>query len=593
MVIPEMWWPLILLAITGFVWASVLNLGLTNWDDEGYILKNNLLKLPFPSLDQHFKNFVMGNYHPLTTLSLHWDSVFWKSPVWGYHFTNGILHLINTLLVFFWLKNLKGTESLAWVAALIFGIHPLHVESVAWVSERKDVLYSMFYLAALWVQTLYLKDKVSFFPYAGASIVLFLLSVLSKGVAVTLAPVFFLNLWYYGKLPHRKEWLVPGLLLLLALIFGYVAIQAQQSSDSIKTLDETSWLMRPIYALYAIGAYVGKTLIPLRLSNFYPYPETKDLLLWLVAFTTVLGVSALVWFRNRISTTVWWGLGFLLLQLGPILQLLPVGEALYADRYMYLGLAGLFPALVFLIPENLRSQKLALGVLVVWLVGLGYWTRQRIPVWKDSLALWNDMIQKYPEGYFVAYNNRAIIYHEKGNYPEALRDFDKAISMYAQYTDAYYNRGTSKAAIGDKEGAIADFTAALEINPKFHLAWYNRGNAFAISGKMEEAERDYLKAVHLKPDYAEAWTNLGNVYGVRKESKKAEEAYSHSINLNPQNAQAYNNRALSRVALGDTLNALKDFETAIGLYEANGNKASADESRRNQALMIPGSSQND
>ncbi len=576
---------ILLIAVIWFVWKFSIQNGLTNWDDEGYITKNELMNLPFPSAQAHFSTYIMGNYHPLTTLSLHWDTYFWENPVAGYHWTNLILHALNTLLVFMILRQMPGAGNLAFPIALIFAIHPLHVESVAWVSERKDVLYSLFFLLALLVQTLWLNQKLEAKVAGMAVLLFFILSALSKAVAVTLGPILLLNLWYWGKFQYKKEWWIPGLVILLSLGIGILAILAQQSSDSIKSVTENSIWMRPAFALFALSAYIGKIMLPIRLSCFYPYPAIGDWLVWL-GVISMLALGGVVWLRRKkISPLTYYGMGFFLLNLLPILQLLPVGEALYADRYVYLAILGFLLAIGGFLPEK-RIQSIPGWILILAIgIPLSYLTIGRIPVWKDSLALWTNMIQTYPNAYFVAYNNRAIALHEKQLYAEALRDFDHAISLYPAYKDALYNRGTSRAAVGDKEGAILDFTAAIQLQEDFYLAWYNRGNSFAMMGKMEEAEKDYLKTVQINPSYPEAWTNLGNVYGMRKESAKAEASYTKSIELQPENAQAFNNRALSRVALGDTTGAISDFETAISIYEKANNKAAADETRRNRQLM--------
>lgn len=577
----------IILLVTLFCWYGTLENGLTNWDDEGYITKNALMNLPFPSLKAHFTEYIMGNYHPLTTLSLHFDKIFWENPNKGYHLSNLLLHLLNTLWVLFLLKQIPGLSRFAFAGAILFGIHPLHVESVAWVSERKDVLYSAFFLAALLIHTLWLNQKVKVYLYGPGLILLFISAALSKGVAVSLGPLLLLNLWYWGKLKDKKEWIFPSIVLLLSIGVGLIAINAQQSSDSIKSLSDTSLWLRPIYALFALSAYLGKIILPIRLSCFYPYPNVQDWILWLGSLGIFILITILLMKRKSLPKLVIWGLLFFFINVLPVLQILPVGEALYADRYTYLALIGILIAAWVIFPEKIKNGYIGFAMMLMVLSGFAYMTKQRIPVWKDSLSLWNNMIQTYPNGYFVAYNNRAIALHEKERYTEALRDFDKAISMYPQYKDAYYNRGTSRAEIGDKEGAIQDFTAAISLQPDFQLAWYNRGNSYAMLGKMEEAEKDYLEAVKLNPKYPEAWTNLGNVYGMRKEASKAEAAYTHSIQLQPDNAQAFNNRALSRVALGDTTGAISDFDAAIQIYERNQNKASADETRRNRQIMIP------
>lgn len=586
----QSWFQMLVLAgITFITWQGALKNGLTNWDDDGYLTKNELLSLPFPSLKAHFSEFVMGNYHPLTTLSLHADTLWGKDSVFSWHLTSLVLHVLNSLMVFLFFRQAPGGIRLfAFLFAALFALHPLKVESVAWVSERKDVLYSLFFLTTLWVQSLWLNKQISFRLYAGLAVPLFLLAAFSKGMAVTLGPIMFLNIWLWGRISDRKEWVIPGIIIILSLGVGAVAILAQQSSDSIKGMDQAALFLRPVYALFALAAYAGKTLLPIRLSCFYPYPPPSDWLLWLGAGLTLAGLS-LVWIkRKKLPAPAWWGLLFFLISLAPVLQLLPVGEALYADRYMYLALTGLVVFGVFLVPEKWRAPGKITPLGLVLTLGFAYGTTTRIPVWKDSLTLWNNMISVYPTGYFVAYNNRAITLHDQKRYAEALTDFDQALKMFPQYQEALYNRGTSQAAMGNAEAAVRDFTASLQLKPDFYLAWYNRGNSYATLGKLEKAEADYREAVRLKPDYAEAWTNLGNIYGMTRQPEKANLAFTRAIELNKENAQAFNNRALSRVALGDTAGAREDFSSAIRLHEERGDAQAAEETRKNRELLLPG-----
>lgn len=577
--------PVLILILTLLLWLGCLKNGLTNWDDEGYIFRNELLKLDFPALKMHFSSFIMGNYHPLTTLSLHFDSIFWKNTVQGYHAGNLILHLLNTFLVWYWLKGSPVLSRFAPAVSLIFGIHPLHVESVAWVSERKDVLYSSFYFMALILQNFRLHKNLSNTIYLPSTLILLILSALSKGMAVTLPLILILNLWLENKITDRKEWAVPALGILISLFFGYLAILAQQSSDSIKIISETQWMLRPVYALFAIGAYLGKIILPIRLSCFYPYPSLSDPALWGIAAITLAGMGALGFFfrKNRIYT---WGSVFFLIHLAPVLQILPVGEALYADRYVYIALAGILPALYMLIPESLRNHKLIYVLIWGWILLLGFFTWKRIPVWNNSILLWTQMIDTYPDRFFVAYNNRAIALHEEKKYEAAMKDYNHALKLHPGYREAWYNRGTMKAEMGEKEGAVYDLTQAIRLNPDFYLAWYNRGNSLAALGKFQDAEKDYLEVTRLRPDHAEAWSNLGNIYGMNGIPEKAIAAFNKSISLEADNAQAYNNRALARAQTGDLAGAARDFTEAENLHKKHNNLSAAEETRLNRIKTL-------
>jgi protein O-mannosyl-transferase len=577
---------LLLLALIAAVYASVPGFGLTNWDDEGYVLNNALLKLPFPALQVHFSTFLMGNYHPLTTLSLHLDTLIWKDPEKGMHLTNVLLHGLNTLLLLGWLRTMPALKSWALPAALLFAIHPMHVESVAWVSERKDVLYTLFYFSTLWIHTAWQQEKISFASAAPLIFLLFALSALAKGMAVTLPLALMLSHYLYGNRKDLKHIVFYGILILGALAVGFIAIQAQQSTDSIKTLSEHALFERPLYALFALSAYIGKWLMPLSLSNFYPYPDLSAPLTWLMIVATPVLIVGL-WRMRKWNPEMTWGILFFVLHLLPVLQLLPVGEAIIADRYTYIAAIGLCIAVCALAKQIIPNHTVRVVALCIWLVGLTYAARQRTNVWRDSLTLWNDMIRQYPDGYFVAYNNRAIALQKAGKTREALDDYTRAISMFAPYRDAWYNRGSLYADLQQHPQAISDLSQAIQLDTKFKLAYYNRANSYAATGQMDAAMADYLKTLEIDPNYAEAWTNLGNVYGVKGMHSDAEFAFSKSIYYQPENAYAYNNRALARASQGKMSEAEADFKSAIGIHQAAGNIKGMEEASANMRIYFP------
>jgi len=577
---------LILISINIFIYYPAFDFGLTNWDDEGYILKNKLLSLDFPAWKAHFSSFIMGNYHPLTTLSLHADKQFWQNSEQGYHITNIILHCLNTLWVFLIFHSWKLTKNISHWIAIIFAIHPLHVESVSWVSERKDVLYAFFYLGAFYMQIQYFNGKISRITYGLSVFLLFMLSALSKGMAVTLPILLLLNLFIEGRLKQKKEVWVPVLLLIPALVTAYLAILAQQSSESIKTLVEQDIWMRPVFAMYALAQYTGRFIVPVHLSNFYPYPEFSFTSMGIPLGLVLITFAIIYFYRKRLPKPAIWGLCFFILHLAPVLQFLPVGEALFADRYMYIALCGLAVFILILwqnIPVKPVLKHLLLGS---WLMVCIWIAKDRIQVWKNSLSLWSDMIHKYPDGYFVAYNNRAIAYKKEQKIQEALKDYNRAIGMFPGYYEALYNRGSLQADMQNHKDAIEDYTQALKVKPDFYTALYNRGNSYAASGNFDSAEKDYQAVVSLQPKHAEAWTNLGNVYGVKGKPEEAAFAFSKAIEIKPHNPHAYNNRALAYINLGDSLGALKDFEIAEKQHLKDDNKTAAEETRKNRIHVL-------
>jgi len=576
----------ILILLIAWVYSAVPGYGLTNWDDEGYILNNALLKLPFPAWKAHFTTFLMGNYHPLTTFSLHLDMQLWEDHVQGWHLTNIILHGINTLLLLVWLQAVPKLKSWALPVAILFAIHPMHVESVAWVSERKDVLYTLFYFAALLMHAHWLTGKIKFNIAAPAILLLFILSALSKGMAVTL-PITLIGMHFLHTKPKQiKVWILYGALLIIAILFGVIAIQAQQSTDSIKALTDHAILLRPVYALYALSGYIANWILPISLSNFYPYPDLSAPLTWLmITITPVLLIS--LWRMQKWNWAMTWGCLFFLWHLLPVLQLLPVGEAILADRYSYIAGIGISILIFNFAEQRIANQTIKMLLFMLWAGGLTYGAKLRTHVWKDSLTLWNNMIQQYPDGYFVAYNNRAIALQKLGRTKEALQDYSRAITMFEPYRDAWYNRGSLYADLQNHSAAISDLSRAIQLDGNFKLAFYNRANSYASLGKMDSAQMNYERTLQLDPSYAEAWTNLGNVYGVKGMHKEAEFAFGKSIEYQPENAYAYNNRALARASQGKSDAAMLDFDMAIQIHQAAGNTMGMQEALANKRIYFP------
>jgi hypothetical protein len=291
----ETWWLLAVLSLaTVITFAPAINNGFTKWDDQLYVTENHHIRdMSYATLESNFRSFLAGNYHPLTMVSLALDYRFWGLNPKGYHLTNVVLHVVNTLAVFGLIFLLTQSRELAVITALFFGIHPLHVESVAWVSARKDVLYAAFYLGACISYVLWLrKDRLKAFYYAGA-LGLFLLSLLSKGMAVTL-PVVLILIDFYARrrVPLRKHLVEKAPFFLLSIVFGILAVAAQKESGAVGDLASIPTYERGFVACYGFLVYLFKALVPVKLSAFYPYPDGMarglPLIFWIAPFLVAL-----------------------------------------------------------------------------------------------------------------------------------------------------------------------------------------------------------------------------------------------------------------------------------------------------------------
>jgi hypothetical protein len=259
--------------ITYICFSNALKNDFTNWDDPGYVIDNALVKsLSFDNLKAIFSTYVMGNYHPVAILSLAIDFYFHQLDPHGFHATSVILHLINVLLVFLFVQKLSNRLIAAFIAAVLFGIHPMHVESVSWVAERKDLLYVLFYMASIIAYTLFIKKEKNKTVYYAASIALFILSLLSKGQAVTLPVILLLIDYYSSRTFDKKVFLEKIPFFAISIVMGVVAVLAQKESGAIADMPNHAWYDRIFFASYSFINYIWKMILPLNLSAYYPYP---------------------------------------------------------------------------------------------------------------------------------------------------------------------------------------------------------------------------------------------------------------------------------------------------------------------------------
>ena len=566
----------IVLGLTILSFAPALTDGFTNWDDPGYVLENlSIRDLSGSGVKTIFSSYVEGNYHPLTMLSLAVEYHFFQLNPGVYHVTNVLLHLLNTALVFWFIMLLTGRLETATITALLFGIHPLHVESVAWISERKDVLFSFFYLGALVAYVLSLRPQGDRRRYLAIALILFVLSLFSKGMAVTLPAVFLLVDYYLGKGITVKTIAEKWPFLVLSVAFGVVAVFAQQAKGAIQDITLFPLYERVLFACYGAVEYLVKLVLPPPLSAFYPYPLRAGGQLPLIYYASpvvlLLG-GAIVWKSIRHTRDVAFGVLFYLATLVLVLQLLPVGSAIIADRYTYLPYIGIF----FLIgqgyyavargqAERFRRLKPVLMMLLLGYAGwLFFLTRERCEVWKDNLTLWTDVLKNYPM-VPVAYNNRALTYKSAGSFDLAMADYNKALEIKPDDTEAFSNRGNIYLMTGRYDLALADLNKALAVKRDLPVTLNSRGAVYFNLAKYDEALADFNRAIELQPDYPEAYLNRGNALSVKKEYASAIRDYDEYLRFETRQPNPYYWRGLARANTGDAEGALSDFDACLAL----------------------------
>ncbi len=510
-----------LLIITAVAFLPSLHNGFTNWDDNQYVTQNQMItELSWSSIRTFFTTFYGGNYHPLVALTNAIEYHFWQLNATPYHVVNLLLHLGNTALVFYFVLLLTRRLEAAVIVALFFGIHPMHVESVAWIAERKDVLYTFFFLGSLIAYLIYIlngeKPK-----HLVLSFLLLLISLFSKSAAV-ITPGVLLFIDFYMKREWKWKVITEKIpFVALALTFGIVALFSQGSAKALNTLEPFSLIDRFLISSYAIVFYLWKLLWPVNLSAFYNFPLLGIPLpmKYYIAPFILASIALLIYKSGEFRRDLLFGFGFYLLSIVLVIQIISVGMTVVSERYAYVSSIGLFFILARgyceIVDGRWRLPGIAKRAVQVIIVGCAVLcsvlTWERSTVWKDGVTLFTDAIAKEQTSPIPFYN-RAMAHYHRGEYASAIMDFDRAIALYNKDVDYFLNRGASKFALGDFVGAKADFTELLKLNPNHADGLTNIANAEAMLNEYEPAIQHFDRALELNPNSMLAYFNRGHLH---------------------------------------------------------------------------------
>lgn len=562
--------------ISFFVFVpSLQNDFVPNWDDGGYVLEYEpVQKINGENLAEIFSSFHKGNYHPLTTTVYAIIYAASADNPFLYHLVNLLLHCLNVLLVYLLIRRLFKEEMLAFWIALIFGIHPMHVESVAWISELKDVLYAFFYLLAIH-SYLNFKENRKGLTY-GISLLFFLLALASKSAAVTLPLVIILIDWLQKPKIEFRSILNKLPYLLLSLIFGIVAIMSQGKQGAIQDITPLYTAADRVFIVsYAILTYVIKFFAPYHLMAMYPYPAKVDgLFSWEVygaAAALVVFLVLLIIHLRRSRIPVFGSLFFIFTSI-LTLQILPVGGAVVAERYTYIPYIGLSLIPVWLLTRKFPSKTqllkwphILLAAFAILLISI---TIPRISVWKNGLTLFTDVIEKNPSLPF-AYNNRGYAYQKYyGDLDKALKDYSTAIRFDSTYYRSLSNRGVVHFNKGMAKEAILDFSKSLKYNPTNEDALLGRANSLGSLGQYEESIPDYDKYLELVKDNSEAWLWRGVALYNTGFFEKALSDISEGRRLDSSSDELAYWESLAAKSAGNPERALRAAEDALRLNPA-------------------------
>lgn len=537
--------------------------GITNWDDPEYLHNPFVTNLSLSGIVKIFSVYFAGNYHPLTLLSLGVDRLIGGDRPFLFHLTNLLLHIFNSFLVYVLVKRLTKNPVLALFTFMMFGVHTLHVESVAWISERKDVLYSFFYLVSLILYTNYASGHKK--PGFAISLLFFLLSLLAKGQAVTLVVLLpFIDYLNGRKWFSTKVLLEKAPFLLLSLIFIWVAFRAQESAQALHwntfTLPE-----RVAFASFGLTQYLIKSIFPSSLSALYPFPVKSpdgNIPYYYYLFMLLLPLYATgTYFLFKYSKILFFGISMFFLTLLPLLQLVPVGQAIMADRYFYIPSVGLLLCFSLGLME-IKHARIRYTLFFLFIAVLSGLTFLRCSIWKDSLTLWNDVISKDDRSP-VAWCERGIAYRDLKQWDKSMADFSQAVRIDPDYYTAYYNRGLGYWNLGQRDKAMSDYSRMVDAEPEKPEVYLNRGLAYFSMGQPDKSIADYTQAISLDPEYSDAYSNRGIVYGSLGQWGNAIDDYTRAIKIDPHNPDAFYNRGIAYRNSAQNDKSIQDFSSAI------------------------------
>lgn len=556
------------LVITGIVFYPSLSNGFVNWDDYPNILDNkNVENFDLKGI---FTEPVIGGYNPLTILTFAIEHSLVGYAPFLYHLDNLLLHLVCTFFVFQILKRLGLSNTACAIGALLFGIHPMRVESVAWATERKDVLFGAFYLSALWCYIRYIQAGSRKNSWYVLALGLHVLALFSKIQAVAL-PLSMLAVDYLqGRSFNRKVIFEKIPFFVLSFAVGVTGLIFLKQNDSFESTTGLNFIERLMVGAYTYLVYIAKAVFPWRMSPLYPYPHTMPGYFYAMP----VGVAAIVGilyyaFRNKLRAVVF-AILFFTFNVVFVLQIVGAGQGYLADRFTYIPYIGFFFLIAYYYDWLTKkdpgvSNSLSVG-LAAYLLIFGFITFRQIGIWKDGETLWTHVLQYY-DNTVTAWNNRGQIFRDRQQYDRALNDYNRSIALKSNIS-ALNSRGLIYFQMDQADKAIADYTQAIAIDStdkEIPEVLINRGAVYGKTRQFDKAFADLNLGLARDPKKELGYRNRYLAYMDTGNLPKALEDINAYLRLKPNQSDAIYDRAVVKRALGDAKGSLPDFDEAIRL----------------------------
>lgn len=581
------------------VYYPVMNYDFVSYDDYDYIVLNQNVKtgLSLKNIAWAFKTMDKSSWQPITWISFMVDRELFGMNPGAFHVVNVFFHLLNSLLLFLFFRKVTGKAWESGAISLLFALHPLHVESVAWIAERKDVLSAFFFITAMMAYHHYVTDRR--LKYYLAALFLFLFGLMAKPMIVTLPFVMLLldfwplnrfhfegkreggvSAWMraFGRLVFEK---LP--FFLLSMGFAAVTYIAQKQSGAVESLDNLPLMDRLTNAVHSYALYIGKTFWPVKLAVIYPLGESRSFYITLASVILIGCVSLLILkqFQKRPYAFVgwFWFLGTLV----PVIGFVQVGSQTMADRYFYIPSIGFFVAILFFISEMIQGKSrarryfLSFGGVLLFLLSIV--SARQVRVWENTETLFSHTLSVTENNYLAhsylgaflsdngknddafkhvteverinprhagAWYNVGFFYEKQGRIDQAVSAYEKAVTYKKSYKEPWINLGNIYFSGRAWEKAVFCYQTAIEISPDFDKARCNLANTFYQMGAFDEAIGHYRKAVQINRNFIDAYVGLGASLLQKGDIDGAVDAFNSALKIDPENTIAINNLNVAR-----------------------------------------------
>jgi tetratricopeptide (TPR) repeat protein len=571
---------ILLLAVIAIIpYLQVVNHAFISYDDDEYITKNLAVQngLKLPAVAKAFSSGYAANWHPLTWISHMIDCQFFGLNPGAHHMVSVLFHVLNTMLLFLILRAMTGALWKSAFVAALFALHPMHVESVAWASERKDVLSAFFWMATMGSYFWYVNNKGR--RRYLLVVLCYGLGLMAKPMLVSLPLVLcFLDVWPLRRVDFKKLSSLPTMssvktllvekipLFFLSLASCIVTMVIQKTAGAVATPAAYPIGDRITNAIVSYGIYIWKMFVPTNMTIFYPRVLHIEWTAVIFSLLFLVSVTVLSFKLVRSRPYVLTGWLWFLVTLVPVIGLIQVGSQAMADRYTYLPYIGLFMSVTWGACEWMGATRFGQRTLatagMVFLLVFGITTWVQVGYWKDSTTVFTHALKVTKDNY-IAYANLGIVSEDQGKVDRAVDYYEKALTINSNLLDVNNNLANIFASRGQRDWAIQCYERAIKINPKHYKVHFNFGNALKDQGRHQEAIVEYEKALNLNSSDENVYFNLGIALEASGRLDEAIVRYEKALAIRPDYPDVHNNLGIALAKKGQIDEAIKHFREAL------------------------------